>query len=135
MSCDNTHGVKNILLTFRDCRTDQVLGPIVHELSSDTMPQFKTCSYSNEAMPGGYIRRVHSNASAELMVIRDRRVPLSYYQGCAAVSMQVEMENGIVFTGNNGGVLGEERSDSHEVTMEIAFRVLNETLPPGNLAA
>jgi hypothetical protein len=135
MACDNQVGVKNILLTFRDCSTNQRVGPISHELAGDDLPTFKTCDYENEAMAGGYIKRVHSNAGAEMTIIRDRRIPLSFYQGCAEVSMQVEMQSGIVYTGNNGGVVGGDRSDSHEVTLELAFKVLDEMLPPGALVA
>lgn len=135
MACDNVHGVKNIMFTFRDCSTGQRIGPISHEMAGSDLPTFKTCAFENEALPGGYIKRVHSNASAELNVIRDRRLPLSYYQGCAVITMQVEMENGIVFTGNEGGVVGGDRSDAHEVTVEISFRVLDEMLPPDALVA
>ena len=128
--CDNIHGVKNILLTLTNCETGQVYGPYSHELSSEDLPTWKPCTWTNEALPGGYVRRTAANASANISVIRDRRVPLALYQGCGSVDIQVEYENGNVFTGKGGSVVGDEQSDAHSVALDLVFRVLNELLPP-----
>jgi hypothetical protein len=133
MACENIVGVKNILITFHDCNTEETFGPISHELATDELPTWKTCPYNNEALPGGYTRRVSANAGANINVIRDPRIPLSYYQGCAAVDIQVEYDNGIVYTGRGGSVVGDDQSDSHAVTMDMSFRVLDELLPAGQL--
>jgi len=135
MSCDNIVGVKNILLTFRDCNTDQTFGPYSHELSTEELPTWKLCPYTNEALAGGYVRRTSTNAGVTLNVIRDRRIPLSFYQGCAAIDIQVEYENGLVYTGKGGTVTGDEQSDAHGVPMTLTYRTLDELLPEGALVA
>lgn len=135
MACENLIGVKNILMTFYDCDTETTIGPISHKLANDELPTWKTCEWNNEQMPHGYTKRIASNAGVELSIIRDLRIPLRYYQGCVSIDMQVEYENGLVYTGKGGGVLGEEKSDTHEVSLEITFRSLDELLPAGALAA
>ena len=114
--------------------TETRVGPISHKLATDEIPMWKACEWNPEALPGGYTKRVASNASAEMSLIRDKRIPLSYYQGCASVDVQVEYLNGIVMTGLSGGVIGEERSDTHQVDLEFSFRTVDELLPPGALA-
>jgi hypothetical protein len=133
--CDSIVGVKNILMTFHDCSNGQKYGPYSHKLATDELPTWKTCVWTNEAMTQGYTRRTASNAGVEINVIRDLRIPLSYYQGCAGIDLQVEMENGLVYTGKSGGVLGDDKSDGHEVAMELTFRQLDELLPVGQVAA
>lgn len=135
MACEGIVGVKNILITFFDCSTQQKIGPYSHKLSTDEMPTWRASVWSNEALTQGYTRRSAANAGANMSVIRDLRIPLRYYQGDAAVDVQVEYENGLVYTGRNGGVTGDDQSDSHEVTMELTFRTLDELLPVGAVAA
>lgn len=135
MPCDNQVGVKNILLTFRDCETDEVYGPISHELATEDLPTWRLCPYNNEPLPGGYVRRSVANESVEMVIIRDTRIPLALYQGCASVDVQVEYHNGLVYTGNNGTSTGDEMSDTHEVTMTLTFREIDEILPTGALEA
>lgn len=135
MACENLVGVKNIMLTFYDCDTETRIGPIAHKLATDELPTIKTCAWNNERMPHGYTRRVASDAGVEISVIRDLRIPLSWYQGCVAIDIQIEYENGLVYTGRNGGILGDEKSDSHEVMLDLTFQELDELLPPGSLAS
>lgn len=135
MACDNLVGVKNILLTFVDCATNEEFGPISHQLATEDLPTVRACGFTNEALPGGYVRRSLSNAQIELNVIRDLRIPLAYYQGCAAVNVQVEYYNGLVYTGVNGSTTGDDSSDAHEVSMTLTFKELDELLPAGTLDA
>lgn len=135
MTCENIVGVKNILMSFKDCDRDVTIGPIEHQLAGTDMPTWRNCAWTSERLPGGYVRRQAADASVQLTVIRDLRIPLSYYQGCASIDIQVEYHNGLVQTGIQGGVIGEEKSDTHEVTMEITFKQIDELLPPGSLAA
>lgn len=135
MPCDNQIGVKNILMTFRDCETDQVFGPISHELATEDLPTIRLCAYNNEAMPGGFVKRKVSNAEMELKVIRDLRIPLALYQGCASLAIQIEYFNGLVYSATNGTGTGDEKSDTHEVTITATFREIDELLPAGQLAA
>lgn len=135
MTCKGLVGVKNILLTFYDCDTDQTLGPISHKLASDTLPTWKTCPWANESLPNGYTRRSATDVGCTMEIIRDLRVPLAWYQGCVSINAQVEMENGLVYTGVDGGALGTDQSDTHAVTLTLTFRQVDELLPAGALAA
>lgn len=135
MSCDNQVGVKNIMLTFRDCDTDETYGPISHELSSEDLPTWRLCPYNNEPLPGGFVNRQVANAMAEISVIRDLRIPLALYQGCADVTMQVEYFNGLVYSAVNGTGTGDEMSDTHAVALTLVFREIDELLPVGTLEA
>jgi hypothetical protein len=134
MACEHIVAVKNILITFTDCDTGQTIGPISHKESSEDLPTWRTCPWTNDRLPGGYTKRSAADATCNIKVIRDTRVPLAYYQGCATISLQVEMENGIVTTGRQGGVIGDNQSDGHEVEMDITFREVDEMLPPGALS-
>jgi hypothetical protein len=135
MSCDNIIGVKNILMTFRDCDTDQVVGPYSHELANEDLPTWKLCPFTNEVLSHGYVRRQTANATVQMNVIRDLRVPLAWYQGCAQVDIQVEYLNGLVYTGNGGTATGDDQSDTHQVTLNLSYRLLDELLPAEQLAA
>lgn len=135
MACDNMVGVKNVLVTFENCDTGEMLGPVSHELSSEDLPTWKLCPYTNDTLPGGYIRRQSSDSRCNIKLIRDKRVSLGNYQGCAVLHVQVEMQNGLVYTGRGGSVIGDNQSDSHEVEMDIVFKTVDELLPPGGLLA
>lgn len=135
MTCDNQIGVKNILLTFRDCETDEVFGPISHDLATDTLPTWRLCEWTNEAVPGGFVRRAQASQGVEINVIRDLRIPLALYQGCSDVTLQVEYFNGLVYSAVKGTGLGDDKSDTHEVAMNISFRTIDELLPAGTLPA
>jgi hypothetical protein len=133
MTCDNQVGVKNILITFKDCDTDAVYGPISHKLATDALPTWRLCPYNNEALPHGYVKRVPTNPEVEINVIRDVRIPLSMYQGCSDVNLQVEYYNGLVYSAVKGTGTGEEKSDTHEVAMTLVFKEIDEMLPQGTL--
>jgi hypothetical protein len=135
MACNKQNGVKNILLTFTDCDTEEVIGPISHEQPDDTLPTFKNCAWTNTALTNGYVQRSASNATMTLPVVRDLRVPLAYYQGCAQVDVQVEKFDGTVYTLTEGAVTEPEESDGRSVTMTIIAAEIDELLPPGSLAA
>lgn len=133
MTCENQVGVKNILITFKDCDTDAVYGPISHNLATDTLPTWRLCAYNNEPLPHGYVRRQPTNPEVEINVIRDLRIPLSMYQGCSDVTLQVEYYNGLVYSAQKGTGTGDEKSDTHEVAMTISFKEIDEMLPAGTL--
>jgi len=133
MTCENQVGVKNILLTFLDCDTGDVYGPISHKLSSEDLPTWRLCAYNNEPLPQGYVKRKPANPEVEIKVIRDLRIPLAMYQGCSDVTLQVEYFNGLVYSAAKGTGTGEEKSDTHEVTLTIVFKEIDELLPVGTL--
>ena len=133
MTCENQVGVKNILLTFKDCDTDAVYGPIAHKLATDALPTWRLCPYNNEALPHGYVKRVPTNPEVEINVIRDIRIPLAMYQGCSDVNLQVEYYNGLVMSAVKGTGTGDEKSDTHEVALTVSFKEIDEMLPQGTL--
>lgn len=133
MTCENQIGVKNILMTFKDCDTEAVYGPLAHQLATDALPTWRLCAFSNEAVPGGYVKRTVSNPEVEINVIRDVRIPLSMYQGCSDVTLQVEYYNGLVYSAMNGTGTGDEKSDTHEVALTLSFKEIDELLPSGQL--
>lgn len=133
MTCENQVGVKNILMSFRDCDTDIVYGPISHELSSEDLPTWRLCAYNNEALPHGYVKRKPTNPEVEIKVIRDLRIPLSMYQGCSDVNLQVEYYNGLVYSAARGTGTGDTKSDTHEVDLTLVFQEIDEMLPAGTL--
>jgi len=135
MTCENQVGVKNILITFRDCDTDLIYGPISHDLSSEDLPTWRLCAYNNDPLPHGYVKRQPTNPEVEIKVIRDLRIPLAMYQGCSDVTLQVEYYNGLVYSAAKGTGTGDEKSDTHEVTMTISFKQIDELLPAGTLEA
>lgn len=135
MTCDNQIGVRNIIISFRDCDTGATYGPISHELSGDTQPTYRLCEYSNEALPGGYTRRTRGSNEISLSVIRNQGIPLAMYQGCASIDVTIEHFNGTVITGVSGTATGAEGSDGHEVSITATFKEIDELLPNGPLAA
>lgn len=129
MTCANQIGVQNITMTFRDCNSNQVYGPVFHELATEEQPQYKLCPNDNEAIPGGFVRVRKSNQMMTLSVIRNLGIPLALYQGCASVDIVVEHLNGLVYTGIGGTSTGSESSDGHEVTIEASFKEIDELRP------
>lgn len=133
MTCENQVGVRNILITFLDCDTNTTYGPISHELAGDTQPTYRLCEYSNESLPGGYVRRTKGNNNITVEVIRNLGVPLALYQGCSNMDVTIEHFNGMVITGVGGTGTGDEGSDAHAVTINASFDIIDELLPNGVL--
>lgn len=130
MACENHVGVKNILISFTDCDTGQTVTSLSHKLAvADEFPTFKTCTRISEALTEGYIRVTAGNATMTLNVIRNIQIPLAWYQGCAALDVQVEFVNGLVYSARGGTVVDADESDSHGVTMALVFKEIDERRP------
>jgi hypothetical protein len=127
--CPNQVGIRNILIKFVDCDNDVTYGPVSHELSGDEQPAYRLCEYSNEPLPGGYVRRTKGNNEISLAVIRNLGIPLALYQGCSSMDITIEHFNGLVVTGLSGTSTGDESSDGHEVTITATFQEVDELLP------
>lgn len=134
MSCPKILGVRNLPIRFTDCVTGTIVGPIIHKLAGDELPQFRVYPFSSEILPNGYSRQFQRSAKIMFKIQRDPRVPLKFYQGGAMLDIQVEMESGHVYTGEGGTVIGEPTSDSLEVEIEASFEIVDELLPDGALA-
>lgn len=135
MACENQIGIKNILISFESCDTGEVVRKVSHVLSTEELPTVLACTWTSEALTNGYVQRSAQNASISLNVVRNTAIPLSWYQGCASIDIQIEYLNGLVYTGFGGSVVGAEGSDTHDVPMEISFKELDEMLPVAQLAA
>lgn len=133
--CDSQVGVRNILIKFLDCDTNNAYGPISHELAGDEQPTYILCDYNNEPMPGGYVKRHKGNNEISVTVIRNQQIPLALYQGCASIDITIEHFNGRVVTGLSGTATGNDSSDGHEVTITATFREIDELLANGLLDA
>lgn len=133
-ACDNLVGLKNCLITFTNCDTGQVIAARSHVLSSDEIPKMRIEPYKATAMAGGYTKRESSYPRMEMKIIRELDIPLSWYQGAAAMDVQLEYENGLVYTAKAGTVQGEETSDTHEVDLKLVYKKISELLPDGALA-
>lgn len=127
--CPNQVGIRNILIKFLDCDNNVTYGPVAHELATEEQPTYRLCEYTNEPLPGGYVRRTKGNNEISLMVIRNLGIPLALYQGCASIDITIEHFNGLVITGLSGTSTGEETSDAHEVTITATFKEIDEQLP------
>lgn len=140
MACPKVVGVKNLTFSFTDCDagTDGGTGNIrarTHSMAKDELPMYVVTNFTLEGLSAGRVKRTYQNAKLEAKVVRDERIPLSYYQGRASISFQCEHVNGIVYTGNDGFVTGVESSDSNEISLTIEYERIEELLPSGALAA
>lgn len=131
MACEKQVGVRNIFITLKNCDDGTTYGPYVHELASDEQPQMRLCPFTNEALPGGYVRRARGNNQIQLNVVRNPEVPLAAYQGCAELDIVLEYFSGRVVTALGGTHTGEDTSDGHEVSIDAAFAEVDERLVRG----
>ena len=136
MACENLVGVRNIMITFRDCNGGQSVGPRSHQLATEDIPTVMICGQTYESLPGGFVKQGSGSSYIEMEIIRQRDIPLEWYQGCRVeVDIQVEYLNDIVVTGIRGNIVDSEGSDGHSVTMRTDFKEENidELLPEGSL--
>ncbi len=138
-TCQNQIGVLNLLLAFTNCDANSGSGganiaPRTHYMAKDQLPMYLTVPYTLVGTTQGRAKRQYANAKIKVDVSRDLSIPLSYYQGQAAIDYQCEHLSGVVVTGTNGLVVGATESDGDTVTMNIEFALLEELLPAGSLA-
>jgi len=134
MSCDKLVAVKNILMTFTNCETGEVFGPISHRQANDDLPKIRSWEFSLEDLAGGRVKKNHRHAQIEVAVIRNLRIPMKDYQGRSSIDIQIEYDNGLVFTGKGGNQTGEEAGDTFECMMDLSFDKITELLPAGALS-
>jgi len=128
MACENQVGVKNVLITFRNCDTDEVIQKVAHEEVGENDFNVVNCRFRNESGKNGKVSVSKDNATMTITVDRNPDIPLSYYQGCAAIDIQVEMKSGRVYTAYNGSVVDPDGSDGTTVTMNLIFSEIDEML-------
>jgi hypothetical protein len=134
--CPEIVGVRNISLSFTDCDGGDGAVSIrarTHTMSKDELPMYNMATYTLEGLSRGRAKRTYTNATIELPIVRDLAIPLIYYQGRAAISVQIEHINGVVVAASNGIVTGVEASDGNDVRMNLEFAKIEELLPSGAL--
>lgn len=126
MSCANKEGVKNILLTFVDCETGEKISNISHKQPLDAdNPTMIGCAFNNTDIGRGRVSVAERSEQMTLTVQGDNAVPISYYQGCASVTVQVEWFSGEVWTGEDGNVIEPDASNRASITMTLVFEKIN----------
>lgn len=138
MSCETQLGVRHLTLTFKNCDTGERIGPLRHKLADDDLPMWNLRDRKGEKLTGGWVKYTEDSECCEIKIIRDKRIPLSVYQGNGiwSVDLQVEYLCNTVYTGLDGAIVGEEKSDTRQVDMELTFESgIEETLPEGALIA
>lgn len=128
MACESLVGVKNLIMSIRDCNNpDRFFPNRVHTLANET-PQLYLSDRTNEAASGGYVRQRSTNPRIDMTVIMDRSIPPELYQANSSIDVQIEMLDGRIITGRSGSPTGENMSDLHEVQMSISFQRIDVTL-------
>lgn len=136
MACDKKEGIKNILLTFTDCDTEETTGPISHKQPVDAdLPTVMACSYANTDIGRGRVTVAEQSQNLSVTVQGDRSIPMSWYQGCAEIKIQIEWFTGEVWTGMAGQVIDAEASNRTSITMSIIFEEIDIMLPASGEAA
>lgn len=127
--CPEIVGVRNIVISFRDCDTDVELRNIFHKLASDVLPVFNLCPYTYTALPGGKVQKSEgTGVSLEMEVQRVPSIPSAYYTGCAALDVTLEYYDGSVITFLNGAVIDSTGTDGNTATITAIFKEADELL-------
>lgn len=136
-SCQNQVGVLNLTLGFTNCGSSGIatgssdISPRTHQMAKDQFPMYIMVPYTLSGTTNGRVKRSYDNAKVKIDISRDLAIPLSYYQGAAAIDFQCEHLSGAVVTGVSGFVTGVTESDADTVSMTIEFALLEELLPAG----
>lgn len=138
-TCQNQVGVLNLTLGFTNCGGTGVanggnIAPRTHQMAKDQLPMYITVPFTLTGTTNGRVKRSYDNAKIKVDVSRDLSIPLSYYQGAAAIDYQCEHISGVVVTGSSGFCTGVTESDGDTVTMNLEFATIEELLPAGALA-
>jgi hypothetical protein len=120
-ACNNAHGVRIVMLGFAPCNGDAQIKPVAHSLFGDEMPMWDLVNYKRESMPGrsGRQKMTDKPMKGSFTVERLQWIPLSYYQGDAAITGYVEYINGDVYAFKLVIPSGDEMSDGHSVKITI----------------
>lgn len=138
-TCQNQVGVLNLTLGFTNCTNTTDSGGAniaarTHYMAKDQLPSYLVPNFTLQGTTNGRAKRMYQNSKIKIDVTRDLAIPLSYYQGQAAIDYQCEHLSGAVVTGKSGYVVGAAESDGDTVTMNIEFASIEELLPAGSLA-
>jgi len=122
MACENESGVKNLMITFHSCDTNETVGPIAHLLSDEnTQPDYKQCPLTKTRLNGKKVRVTRSSAEISVSVMPDDSIDLAWYQGCASIDIQIEYFNGRVVSGRDGSVVDAANGNFEAQQMTIIF--------------
>ena len=136
MDCPEVVGVRNVIISFRDCDSDVVLRNIFHKLASDTLPTFNLCPYTYTALPGGKVQKSEgTGVTLEMEIERVPSIPSAYYTGCASIDVTLEYYDGSVLTFLNGAVVDSGGTNGHTVSISAVFKEADELLAVTQMAA
>lgn len=127
--CSSQHGVRKMVISFRDCDTEETRSNVEHLMNGDTIPTVNACNRILTPLPGGKTQVSEGNGytfTADIQ--RVDAIPLAWYQGCAAIDVSVEWWNGRVWTLQNGSVTGAAESDGNSVSLTATFQEFDEKL-------
>lgn len=127
--CPSQVGVRNLVISFKDCDSDAEWRNVVHKMNGDTLPTVMACNKVTTQLPGGKVQVSEGNGytfTADIQ--RVEGIPLAMYQGCAALDISVEWYDGSVWTLINGSVTDATESDGNTITLTASFQEFDEIL-------
>lgn len=127
--CPSQVGVRNLVISFKDCDSDQEWRNVAHKMNGDVLPTVLACNKNTTALPGGKVQVSEGTGytfSADIQ--RACGIPLAMYQGCAAIDVSVEWYDGSVWTLLNGSVTDAGESDGNSITLTGSFQEFDEIL-------
>jgi hypothetical protein len=132
-SCANAFGIKNIFITFTVCRGSRagyVSPPISHSQFGDAMPMIRNVAHKNQQLPGkrGRVKQTPTPKSFEIEVEVEDNIPLAWYQGDATMDVDVEYLSGKIYNVLNAIPMGEEKSDTNSIKLNLDADEIGEFL-------
>lgn len=127
--CPAQVGVRNLVISFRDCDSDSEWRNIAHKMNGDILPTVLACNKITTRLPGGKVQVSEGNGyTFTADVQRVESIPLAMYQGCAAIDVSVEWYDGSVWTLLTGSVIDAAESDGNTITLTASFQEFDEIL-------
>lgn len=130
--CPDIVGVRNVLISFKDCDNDQEMRNVVHKVASDTLPTYNLCNYVLTALPGGKVQRSEGTGftlEIEIQVVDG--IPTAWYTGCAAIDVTLDYYDGKVLTFLNGAIIDSGGTDGNTVVISAVFKDADELFAEG----
>lgn len=126
MACESDVGLKNLVLTFRDCNTGEEISAISHNLAEDTQFEWNACPYTRTSTSGRKTRVSKASVQINFTVVPSLSIPSNYYTGCAEMDVSAEFYSGRVITATNGSIVDASAMNEESVAIQARFDVLDE---------
>lgn len=133
-NCPAQVGVRNLVISFKDCESDNEWRNVVHKINGDTLPTVMACNKTTTVLPGGKVQVGEGTGyTFTADILRVESIPLAMYQGCAAIDVSVEFYDGSVWTLLNGSVTDATESDGNTIQLTASFQEFDEILAVNTL--